>query len=604
MDPLRWLLVILVGYVPGSIPFGYLIVRMMRGIDVRDYGSHNIGATNVLRIVGRGPALLTLLGDVLKGALPPVLAAGPITGGLVEPWAVVVAALAAIAGHAYSLYFLIAEGRFARGKAVATGLGAIIGFTLARQVSPVALLIVALVWAGTVLGPRLLKPRFGFVSLASVLAAISMPVAFVLTGAATAYIVFGVLAAAFVTWKHKENLGRLLDGVEPRLGEQLPLAGIDKKELSCAFMIHAITPDDWFQTRRLAWLGRLAGLGIIPLGVLRRLTLLVRPMKLDTIRGIRTPDGHEVQVHMICVPWLPEDIRRHQDLAVRRCVQTAELARALGARCLGLGAYWSTVGEKGKRVAELAPFIPITNGGAYTAGTVRMAVPMVRSRLLRSGIPLEQAVVAVVGANGVVGFGICRQLLGLVKELIVIGVDTTRVTRSAELLEGRLLRGDLPVRTRLTVSTSMDDCRRARVIFTATSNPQPVLQSRHVAPGTLIYDMGRPSDASPEVQRDENLVYIPGGVVRPPGEMRGRIDCHFGEGQIPACMAETIVMALDECYDRASVGDATRSENIDYLVERAAELGFEVVGEEGKEHQVMPLRAALTAGPGAAAAGA
>src|SRR6266571_1111878 len=92
----------LLGYLLGSVPFGYLIGRAFKGIDVRRYGSHNVGATNVLRVVGPFPALLTLLLDTAKGLAPVVLAAQPWwTGRAGNGWLVVIAAAAAIFGHAY-----------------------------------------------------------------------------------------------------------------------------------------------------------------------------------------------------------------------------------------------------------------------------------------------------------------------------------------------------------------------------------------------------------------------------------------------------------------------------------------------------------------------
>src|ERR1051326_3627644 len=99
MSSLLPLVPVLLGYLLGSVPFGYLIGRAFKGIDIRRYGSHNIGATNVLRVVGPGPAILTLLLDIAKGLAPVVLAAQPWwTGTGRNGWLVVAAAAMAIFG--------------------------------------------------------------------------------------------------------------------------------------------------------------------------------------------------------------------------------------------------------------------------------------------------------------------------------------------------------------------------------------------------------------------------------------------------------------------------------------------------------------------------
>src|SRR5438067_4026662 len=161
----------LLGYLLGSVPFGYLIGRAFRGIDVRRYGSHNIGATNVLRVVGPFPALLTLLLDVGKGLVPAVVAAQPWwTGTERNGWLVVVSASAAIFGHAYSAWFYLWERKFSRGKAVAAALGADLGFLVIGAIPPVGVLVPLGVFLLTVFGPRLLTRQYGFVSLGAILA--------------------------------------------------------------------------------------------------------------------------------------------------------------------------------------------------------------------------------------------------------------------------------------------------------------------------------------------------------------------------------------------------------------------------------------------------
>jgi len=587
-EGLRLVLPILIGYLFGSVPFGYFIVKWMRGIDIREYGSHNIGFTNVLRVVGKFPAFLTLLGDIAKGVAPPVLAASPLfaTHG-VNSWVVVLSALAAIWGHAYSAYFYLLERKFSRGKSVATGAGAVIGFVVAGQVGWPALAVVVGVWLGLVVAPRLFTRGFGWVSLGSIVAALILPVAVAGVRAAPAYVLFGVAVALFVVWKHKENIGRLLDGVEPRLGEKVPLAGVDEDEVSCAFLIHAITPEDWWQTRRFSWAVGLYRAGLLPLGVVKRLILFCRPLKMDTIHGIQVSDGRKVQVHLIVVPWLPDQIKAHPELAVQRATQAARMAKDLGARCLGLGAFWSVVGNKGLDVQKAAPFIPVTNGGAFTAGSIKPAVPLMFGKLRDRGIEPEEVTAAVVGANGVVGFGLCRALVGQVARLVMVGTNAERLERSAATLRRRAQRlpggnGAAPAHPAgPEIVTSVDPaaCREADLVFTATSTVEAVLYPEHVKPGAVIYDLGRPADVDASVLRVPGVTVVPGGIIRPPGKMRGRLDVHFGDGLIPACMTETILIALDECYDRVSLGEQTKAENIEHFVQLADRLGFQVVDE-------------------------
>ena len=572
MDVLRPAASVLCGYLLGSIPFGYVLVRLLKGVDVRDYGSHNIGATNVLRVLGWFPALMTLLLDGAKGALPVVLATTPaLVGEPIRPGWVAAAAGAAMYGHSYSLYFYLKERRFSRGKAVAAGLGVLVGLCAAGQVSWLGLAIPLGVFAAALTLPRL-RGRWGWVSLSALLAIVSTPLVFWWLGAARTYVVFTTLVAVFVAWKHKENIGRLLDGVEPRLGEKPPIVGAEDEGISCAFMIHAITEADWWQTPRAAWVRPLYERGLIPRALMTWLTLRVRPMKNDTIVGIETRQGQRLQVHLIGVPWLPETIKAHSTLAVQRAAQAARVAKSLGARVMGLGAYWSVVGDKGREVQERVPEMPITNGGAYTAGSIRLGLPMALAKLREQGTDPAEATVAVVGANGVVGLGICRSVVGEVGRLLMIGTNEERLARSARLLQKRS-------GTEVEVSVSLDECRRADLIFTATSDPKPVLFPRHLKAGVVIYDVGRPADVDDSCFEVPGLRLIPGGIVRPPGAPRGRVDVHFGEGQAPACLAETMLIALDGCYERVSLGDRTSSENIEYFVRRGAEMGFEVVDE-------------------------
>jgi glycerol-3-phosphate acyltransferase PlsY len=189
-------LLLALGYLLGSMPNGYLAGRWLKGIDLRQCGSGSTGATNVLRNVGKAPALVVFLLDVGKGALAVLLAK---SFGL-HDWVQVLAGLAALAGHIWPVWL-----GWKGGKAVATGLGMFLGLAW-----PVGLACFGLFMAVISISR--------IVSLSSVVAAIGLPVLMVLAGASGASISVSVVASVMVLWRHRSNIERLFAGTEPRIG--------------------------------------------------------------------------------------------------------------------------------------------------------------------------------------------------------------------------------------------------------------------------------------------------------------------------------------------------------------------------------------------------
>lgn len=189
---------LLLGYLLGSIPSGWLAGRWLKGIDLRDLGSGSTGATNVLRQVGKGPALVVFLIDVGKGAAAVLLSRALGLGD----WIQVLAGLTALAGHIWPVWL-----GFKGGKAVATGLGMFLGLAW-----PVGLASFGVFMAVFSLS-RL-------VSLASVLAAISLPLLMAAGSGSTANLVVALVAMLLVLWRHRSNIQRLLNGTEPKLGQK------------------------------------------------------------------------------------------------------------------------------------------------------------------------------------------------------------------------------------------------------------------------------------------------------------------------------------------------------------------------------------------------
>lgn len=182
-------------YLLGSIPNGLWLGKLIWHVDLREHGSHNIGATNAWRTLGKGPGLLIFLLDFFKGVLSVWI--GCVAAG--TPLVMVLAGVFAILGHSCSIFL-----KFKGGKGVATGLGVIV------MLMPLTALVVFLVWL-------VLVKWSGYVSLASIVAAALVPIMAAVSGCPIEYIVFGAVAACFVIVRHHANIHRLLNGTESKI---------------------------------------------------------------------------------------------------------------------------------------------------------------------------------------------------------------------------------------------------------------------------------------------------------------------------------------------------------------------------------------------------
>lgn len=187
------------GYALGSIPFGVLLTRLGGAGDLRNIGSGNIGATNVLRTGRKGLAAATLLLDMAKGTAAVALA------DLLLPGTAQIAAIGAIAGHLWPVWL-----RFAGGKGVATYFGIVLGFALVDDLGWPAPAAYAAIWIATLLLSR-------YSSLGGLAAVAVAPVAAALLSRFDLALLF-LGFTLLVFWKHRENIGRLLAGTEPRIG--------------------------------------------------------------------------------------------------------------------------------------------------------------------------------------------------------------------------------------------------------------------------------------------------------------------------------------------------------------------------------------------------
>ncbi len=208
---------LVVAYLLGSTPTGYALVKLLKGIDIREVGSGSTGATNVLRTLGKGPGAFVLLVDCLKGVLSIFLAywlftitsdnnliPATVNPDIWQPIMVTLAGLAAILGHSKSIFL-----GFKGGKSVATSLGILLAMNW--QVGLATFGVFAVVVAIS-----------RIVSLSSICGAIAVSVLMILFGQPLPYILFGIAGGLYVIIRHRSNIERLLAGTEPKLGQKLP----------------------------------------------------------------------------------------------------------------------------------------------------------------------------------------------------------------------------------------------------------------------------------------------------------------------------------------------------------------------------------------------
>lgn len=197
---LEYTIFIICSYLLGSIPFGFIAAKRLKGIDITQHGSGNIGATNIMRSIGAGPAAVVFILDILKGFIPVILVKTLLPAS--PDWFIVLCGIMAIIGHCLSIFL-----RFRGGKGAATSLGVIIGLNPLIAVISFGIFIIVLA-------------IFKYVSLASIITAVAVPVLMVLFRQSTAFIIFAAFTGLFVILKHKANIGRLIKGNEAKWGEK------------------------------------------------------------------------------------------------------------------------------------------------------------------------------------------------------------------------------------------------------------------------------------------------------------------------------------------------------------------------------------------------
>ena len=341
-----------------------------------------------------------------------------------------------------------------------------------------------------------------------------------------------------------------------------------------AFIIHPIDPKRDVQ-RKFPLLGK-----YLPVPVINFFSRFFPPVYISHIVGIQSiATQEEIEGWFVACPLTPQRMMSLPPQTVyKKIIQTGKLAQKKGAKLLGLGAFTSVVGDAGLTIAKQLD-IPVTTGDSYT---VAVAVEAVAKAALMMDVELEQSVGAVVGATGAIG-KVCAQLLAKsVPHLLLLG-------RRIDALNDVKYSIEENTPTRVQVSDSMEDLRQADVIITVSSAVDSIIQPQHLKPGAVVCDVARPRDVSRQVVEErKDILVIEGGMVEVPGNANFNFDFGFPPKMVYACMAETMILALEGRYENFTIGRNISLAQVEEIALLAKKHGFKLGGFRSFERAITP----------------
>ncbi len=295
-----------------------------------------------------------------------------------------------------------------------------------------------------------------------------------------------------------------------------------------------------------------------------------RPFVISQITGVRSALGVRAPGCFGIVPLLPDQFfELEEDFVLDKIVKATKICAKAGARIVGLGAFTAVVGDGGRRVAERTS-VPVTTGNTYTVAT---ALEATRKAARVMDIDLASATLAVVGATGSIGSLAAKVLAPEVGRLVLLGRNRQRLSALEAEVAG-LTTADVTSGTDIRAGVS-----QAEVVVTVTGASGSVIEAGDIMPGAVVCDVARPRDVSAKVGvlRDDVLV-IDGGIVEVPGNPNLHFDLGLPRGTALACMAETMILALEGRYENYTIGKDISVARLHEMEELAARHGFKLAG--------------------------
>ncbi|MGQ7301253.1 dehydrogenase [Marinobacter nauticus] len=363
-------------------------------------------------------------------------------------------------------------------------------------------------------------------------------------------------------------------GIEPRILYPNGYRRVNR----FAFVIHPLSQQYLTKTPPLDWIANVSPPTVMNL--VEKAVAYTPPFIYSKVSGIKSPTGDEAEGWLITVGGTPREIMAHgPEFTYSRLLAAAKLAKKLGAQIMGLGAFTKVVGDAGITVAKRAP-LPITTGNSYSASGALWAAhdaakKVGRVSIGRSGKMAGKAMV--VGATGAIGSVCARLLAKAVDEIYMVAPEAAKLLALKESIEL-----ETPGAIVHVSATTDRDLSEMDMVVTATSGAgKRILDIMQVKPGCVITDVARPLDIPAEdVAKRPDVLVIESGEIQLPGDVRMK-DIGLPRGIAYACLAETIVLALEARFENFTLGRNIEWEKVREIYKLGLKHGMELAAISG-----------------------
>jgi predicted amino acid dehydrogenase len=365
------------------------------------------------------------------------------------------------------------------------------------------------------------------------------------------------------------------EGLEPRLLYPNGFKRINR----FAFVIHPLSQEYFKKIKPIEMLSRISP----PLFMdsLEKVMAYAPPFVYSHVSGIKSPSGVEAEGWLISVGGTPREIMSHApEFTYRRLLAAAEMAKKLGAQIMGLGTFTKVVGDAGVTVARRAP-LPITTGNSYSASGALWAAhdALLRMNLLPKPKGKERVKfkAMVVGATGSIGAACARLLVRAAEEVYLVSPETAKLLA----LKESILQQTPDAKVFLSARADKDIADMDMIVTATSGAGKKVLDIMKVKPGCVITDVARPLDLPPEaVAKRPDVLVIESGEIQLPGKVEMK-NIGLPPGVAYACLAETIVLALEGRFENYTVGRQIEWEKVHEIYEMGLKHGMKLAAISG-----------------------